>query len=242
MMGRSLTPKAAIRQPARANIYAFFTQKRDGYNGRMKRLFLLLLLAGLTACRPQTPAPVDEAARVQAAAAATLTAPPPPSCPPSPTPPAAPSTPTPDLTNLFCQYEFCLGHPTETYLFDALVIREEHTASNYAYGLLMTYQANLFIQFNWSLLAGEPDPYAMLAVTAGDDIVDMDNLQVDSLSGWIVTYAPLLKTASPNVLPYGLVASWSCGDREFGWKAYTAAENQALPLLNAALERFHCTP
>ncbi len=106
----------------------------------------------------------------------------------------------------------------------------------------MAYQPNLFIQVNWSLLAGEADPYAMLAVTAGDDVLGLDDLQVASIAGWVVTYAPLLKTASPNRLPYGLAASWACGDREFGWKVYTLADNQSLPLLEEALSRFACTP
>ena len=57
--------------------------------------------------------------------------------------------------------------------------------------------------------------------------------------GRAVTYVSLLSTPS-TLLPHGLAAAWQCGDRQFGWKAYTSQETQALELLRQALERFRC--
>ncbi len=207
----------------------------------MKRWLLIFLLLGLSACKTKTAATPDAAAAIQAAVAATLTAQPQPTAviPPTAYPTYTPR-PAPSLTNLFCEYGFCLGHPSETYFFDALMVKDTHTASNYAYGVLMTYQPNLFIEVTWRLKAGEANPYDMLAVTAGDDVIDLNALDVFQSGNIIITTAPILKTASPNVLPYGLAAAWECGDREFGWKAYTAAESQASGLLQETLSRFSC--
>jgi len=40
--------------------------------------------------------------------------------------------------------------------------------------------------------------------------------------------------------PYGLAAAWECGDRWFGWKAYSAQEDQPLNLLWEAVSHFTC--
>lgn len=208
----------------------------------MHKKILLLALLLLAACRPQTATPsVGE--MVAAAVSATLTA-----LPTAPT--AAPGaaqttprpTPTPDLRDLFCEYGFCIGHPPETYLFDGLALRENRLPSNYASGLLISYQADRYIQVNWSAQPGQADPYAFLQVIAEADTLAMENLTVEQINGQIVTLAPVLKTAAPNVLPYGLAATWTCGDRQFGWKAYTQADGQAYSLLQAALARFYCVP
>lgn len=212
------------------------------YNaGMKKKIFLWLFLFVLTACRPAAATP-DWQTAVQHGVSATLTALPAPTLTAPESSPCPTLMPTPhvDLHNRFCEYDFCLGHPAETYFFDALMVKDTRSASNYVYGVLMTYQPNFFMQFNWSLLSGEPDPYEMLAVTAGDDVIDLNALDVQQIEGWVVTMAPVLKTASPDTLPYGLVASWTCGDREFGWKVYTTADNQISGLLQTTLSRFDC--
>ncbi len=212
--------------------------------GNMRRFWIfLLLIAGLTGCRPATPAPPLDVDRVRAAAAATLTALPSPTpCPtqaplPTPSPP-----PTPDIRNLYCEYGFCLEHPGGAYYFDALVLRETHRPSDAAYGLLVSYQPNFYMQIGWATLVGEADPYSTLALLTEKDILDLDSLNVEQIAGLIVTSAPLLKTASPDVLPYGLAATWVCGQREFSWKVYAASENQPEDLLRLTLSRFQCAP
>lgn len=178
-------------------------------------------------------APVDEVAtRVAATLTAwpTMTLPKP---PPTPTP-----YPTDDLVGLFCEYEFCIGHPPHFPFFDLQVINSLTTRSEYAQGNLIGFNNQLYIFLIWSQYSGEFEPKAALNFTLGED-QPAPLILTENIGGRSVTYVKLESTPS-NLLPYGLAAVWKCGGRWFGWKVYSPQENEPINLLWEAVRRFRC--
>jgi hypothetical protein len=123
----------------------------------LKRFLLILLvcLSFITACGPATPS-VDEqisiAVQQTIAAIPTFTPYPPPRILPTPT--------LVNIAGLFCEYQFCIGHPAEMAFFDVSAQRNPTAPSTAAQGLLAAYNANLFIQFVWQDAPGRPTVYA----------------------------------------------------------------------------------
>lgn len=195
---------------------------------------LLLFLA--TGCS-RNPAP-DPNTQIQRAIAATLEAIPTPTAIPTFTP--RPS-PTPfSLAGLFCEYQFCIGHPIEVAFFDVSAQQNPAAPSTYSQGILAALNANLFIQVMWQTAPGAADPKFLL-----DAIIDP---QVDTREGSLdvmlvrnmnVMYTPIISAATP-VLPFGGAGAWTCGNRVFAWKAYTPQAESARPLFDEALARFTC--
>jgi hypothetical protein len=208
---------------------------------KIKSIFAALLLFALTlaACgaKPSSETPAPAIDTVGTAVAAALTAVPPrPTYTPYPT---ATPYPTPDLSGLFCEYEFCIGHPAGFPLFDLEVVND-YTAnrSGYAQGILIGFDGNLYIFLSWSQVAGQFDPGVMLAAALQTDVPQEVRITED-INGRPVTYVLLQTTPSP-VVPFGLVAAWQCGDRQFGWKIYTAQDGQGIEYLWQALGSFRC--
>src|SRR5919107_984471 len=97
---------------------------------------LLILLFIVTACRPRmTPTPgiqIDDAIATTLASIPTSA--------PSRLPTLFP-TPTPfDLNGLFCEYQFCIGHPVDMAFYDVSAVTSNQGApSNYQTGLIAAY-------------------------------------------------------------------------------------------------------
>jgi hypothetical protein len=195
---------------------------------------LLLLLAA--ACAPK--ATPDPNVQIQRAVAATLAAIP----TPTPIPPATPyPSPTPfSLAGLFCEYQFCIGHPVEMAFFDVSAQQNPAAPSAYNQGLLAAFNANLFIQVMWQIAPGVADPKFLLD-TIMDPQVDTHagDLDVFLVRSMNVMYTQITSTATP-LLPFGGAGAWTCGDRVFAWKAYTPQAETARPLFDEALARFMC--
>src|SRR5262245_48129159 len=116
---------------------------------RYKLFFLLLLI--VTACAPKP----DPRVQIQVAIMSTLAAMP--TATPAPLSTPYPS-PTPfDLKGLFCEYQFCIGHPADTAFFDVNAQSGATSASNYSQGLLAAFSETLFIQVMWQLASGNAD-------------------------------------------------------------------------------------
>jgi len=149
--------------------------------------------------------------------------------------------PTADLAGLFCEYDFCIGHPPDVPLFDLEVVNQTVTnRSGYAQGNLIGFDQQFYVFLVWSQLAGEFDPAGMIDFILRGDTAQ-DPTFSESLGGRTVSFALLASTASPDVLPFGLAAAWKCGDRAFGWKVYTSVEGQGMDFLRQALARFGCS-
>src|SRR6266511_4902345 len=111
------------------------------YNRRMRyRSLIFILLFILTACIKRA----DPNTQIDQAVAATLSSIPTSTSNPIPTP--YPS-PTPfDLRGLFCEYEFCMGHPYDMAFFDVSAQQNAGAPSTYTQGIIASFNANLFFQ------------------------------------------------------------------------------------------------
>ncbi len=199
------------------------------------QLFVAAGLLSASACGPRPP---DAQSQIRAAVQATLAAIP----TPTPyTPPILPTPAPPDLVGLFCEYQFCIGHPGDVSFFDVSGQKNPLSASSYSQGLLVGYNANtrVFIQLMWQDAPGISDPQFMLdlILSPGVDVRNggLDPQLIGSLN---VLYVPITSTA--GTLPAGGAAVWICGGRAFAWKAYSPDPDSARALLQEALQKFRC--
>ena len=200
----------------------------------MRIKFILLVALIVTACAPKP----DPDIQVQVAVASTLAAIPTNTSQPISTP--FPS-PTPfDLRGLFCEYQFCIGHPIDMAFYDVSAQQNPAAPSSYSQGLIAAFNGNLFIQTIWQLAPGAADPQFMLDLILDEGLdTRVGNLDVKLIRDMNVIYTPISSTASP-LLPFGGAAAWTCGDRVFAWKAYAPDDASAPDLFTASFSRFTC--
>jgi len=209
------------------------------YNLRMQYGQLLLFLIILSACTLPANTTTSNDQQIEQAVAATLAAIPRNTEQPIPTP--YPS-PTPfDLKGLFCEYQFCIGHPVDMSFFDVNAQNNKASPSTYSQGIVASFNATLFIQMIWQLSPGSADPQFMLDLILDDVDTRVGNLDVKLIRDMNVIYVPITTTATP-VLPYGAAGAWICGERAFGWKIYSAQADNTQALFDQAIDRFRCTP
>ncbi|PWH15016.1 MAG: hypothetical protein DDG60_06735 [Anaerolineae bacterium] len=197
-------------------------------------LTFLLIAAWMTACAAPTP---DPQAQIRVAVAATLQAMP--TTTPMPLPTPYPTYTPLSLANLFCSYRFCIGHPSDVYLIDQGARRNPPLPSTYDYGVLFSYSTSLFLQMAWTLSGPSFDPQGVMRLImdpAEQFQGQMETLLTPTLN---IFYQPIT-VSSQSVLPFGGLAAWQCGGRDFVWKVYTPQDGMALGLLKEAVARFRC--
>jgi len=202
----------------------------------MRFRLLLLLVFIVTACTPKPSQ--DQNEQIRQAIIATLVAIP----TNGPNPIATPyPSPTPfDLKGLFCEYQFCIGHPIDMAFFDVSAQQNAGAPSTYTQGLIASYNANLFIQAMGQLAPGTADPGFMLDLILDKNVdARVGTPEVKLIRDMNVVYIPITTTATA-VLPFGGAAAWTCGERVFAWKVYTPDEVSPPTLFEAALDRFTC--
>lgn len=203
---------------------------------RYRFLFLILLLI-VTACGRRTQ---DPNILIDQAVAATLAAMPRPTSPPVSIPTIFPTPTAFDLRGLFCEYQFCVGHPYDMAFYDVSAQQNAGAPSSYAQGLLASYNANLLIQMIWQISPGTADPQFLLELILEDGIdTRVGNPEVKLIRDMNVIYTPITSTATP-ILPFGGAAAWTCGDRVFAWKVYTPDEGSPPGLFETSFARFNC--
>ncbi|MEW6286270.1 MAG: hypothetical protein AB1509_08575 [Chloroflexota bacterium] len=197
------------------------------------RFRLLLLLLILTACAPKP----DPNVQIQVAVLQTVAAMPTATTqpPPIPLPTATPF----DLKGLFCEYQFCVGHPPDMAFFDVSAQKNPAAPSTYSQGIIAAFNANLFIQMIWQIAPETADPQFMLDLILDDVDTRVGNLDVKRVGDMNVIYTPITSTATP-VLPFGAAGAWICGERAFAWKVYSPQAENTQALFEEALERFQC--
>lgn len=205
----------------------------------MKYGLIIFLLLTVTSCSfpnktAATPSiPIDDAIATTLASLVTNT----PSAPRATVVPTA--TPF-DLKGLFCEYQFCIGHPQDMAFYDVNAQQNIGSPSTYSAGILASYNANLFMQVMWQISPGAADPTFLLNLILDQETdARTGNQEVKMIRDMNVIYTPITSTASP-ALPYGGAAAWTCGDRVFAWKVYTPDETSASGLFEEALRRFNC--
>ncbi len=159
---------------------------------------------------------------------------------PVPLPTIIPTATPLDLKGLFCEYQFCIGHPQDMAFYDVNAQQNVGSPSTYSAGILASYNANLFLQVMWQISPGGADPSFLLNLILNPQTdARSGNQEVKLIRNMNVIYTPITSTASPS-LPHGGAAAWTCGDRAFAWKAYTPDESSAAGLFEEALTRFNC--
>ena len=204
----------------------------------MKRYFICSILPFLllAACAPKpTPNPDSQ---IQLAVAQTIAALP--TYTPYPTLRVPPTGTPMNLSGLFCEYQFCIGHPVSISFFDLDAQRNPQTPSSISQGILVAYDPTVVIQVIWQDATGASDASFMLD-TNMDGKIDSKSgdLKAFQINGLSVDYVPITTTATSS-LPFGGAAAWICGGRAFAWKAYTPQAELAASLLNEALQKFRC--
>lgn len=200
-------------------------------------LIITLIACIVTACGPKP----DPEAQIRQIVAATLAAIPRTTASPPPTAIPIPTATSFDLAGLFCEYQFCIGHPADMALYDVSAVNSNQAnPSTYQTGLMASYSGNLLIQVIWQFSPGTSDPRFLLDLILEDGLdTPAANPEVKLIRDMNVVYAPITTTAT-TVLPFGGAAAWTCGDRVFAWKAYTPDEASATSLFDTALARFVC--
>jgi hypothetical protein len=201
----------------------------------MRSVALLAALAlAITACAPKPS--LDE--EVQIAVAQTLAAIPTATAYPTPFPRPTPTAAS--LAGLFCEYQFCIGHPVDVAFTDVDAQRDPLAPSNFSQGILAAYNPGLFIQVIWQDATGASDAAFMIdTILTGATDTKSGNVTAFQTGNLKVFYVPIASTAAA-VLPNGAAAAWLCGGRAFAWKTYTPQADLARNLLNEALQKFRC--
>jgi hypothetical protein len=198
-------------------------------------LILVMATLVLASCSLLNPTPNPDA-QIQAAVAATLASIPSPT--PYPIPTTAPS-PTPySLEGVFCEYGFCIGHPQDFYLLDQGSTRQPPLASTYGYGIIFGYSQTLFVEMAWTTSGPSYDPQTTMRYILEEKESLQGNLDAQLMYKLNIFYQPISTVST--ALPYGGIASWQCGGRDFAWKVYTPQDGMAPALLKQALEKFRC--
>ncbi len=152
-------------------------------------------------------------------------------------------TPTPfSLNGLFCEYNFCVGHPPEMSFYDVVAKQNPSSpsASTRENGILAAHNNSLFIQVIWQHAPGATDPIFLMDLILEDGLdAPTGTYGLRLINNMNVLSSPITTTASP-LLPFGGVAGWVCGDRAFAWKVYAPQAESFEPLLAEALARFRC--
>ena len=198
-------------------------------------LFLFVFI--VTACGPKP----DPEAQIRQIVAATLAAIPNATANPPPTPIPIPSATPFDLTGMFCEYQFCIGHPADMAFYDVSAVNSNQAnPSSFQTGLMAAYSGNLLIQLMWQFSPGTADPRFLLDLILEDGLdTSVGTPEVKLIRDMNVVYTPITTTAT-TVLPFGGAAAWTCGDRVFAWKAYTPDDTSPAGLFDSALARFAC--
>jgi hypothetical protein len=214
----------------------------------MKKL-LVLLLPCLTLAAACSPSASTFEQQVRIAVEATLNAVPASTLAPLPPLPSLPATPTPvTLSGLFCEYQFCIGHPPEMTFYDLTAVQSalasggQPILSTYSQGNLAAFSNSLFIQIDWQDAPGINDPQFMLDLitqSAGD--ARNGSVEPKVLGDLNIYYLTITPTPG-SALTFGGAAAWICGGRAFAWKVYAAQPELVQSHFTEALARFRCEP
>ena len=184
----------------------------------MKKILLLLslVLTG-SACGPKA----DPNAQIRLAVQQTVAAIPTPARTPYPPPQILPTSTPFGLQGIFCEYQFCIGHPADVAFFDVSAQHNPLAPSSVSQGILATYNSNatLFIQVVWQDAPGVTDPQFMIDLILQYG-VDTRNGSVEPIliGDLNVFYVPITPTpGAASILPYGGPAAWTCGGRALSW-------------------------
>ena len=157
---------------------------------------------------------------------------------PTYTPYPEPEAAMPDLTDLFCAYDFCIGHPAGAYLTD---LDAPDTWNDYDFGVLIGVNTTgSWMAVDWERAGRSEWQVEEQALDAANSLGEAQGeVRMEQVGGFDVAVVASYDE-NDEELPYGSAAAWYCGGR--GFRASVFNKTQALPevLLLEAIGRFTC--
>jgi len=145
-----------------------------------------------------------------------------------------------DISNLFCEYDFCIGHPATLYLTDPSGIDQVDEWNIYGFGILVGVNDILMI-LEWDASTeAEWDAKFEIEDMLADGEVIRGDVNEETVGDFMVTYVEYEHMDPSTMRPYGVAAAWFCGNRGFLLDISTQREGKAMDLAKQSIERFTC--
>lgn len=160
---------------------------------------------------------------------------------PAPTPyPTYTPYPAPifdDVTDLFCGYDFCIGHPASAWLTD---VGAPDEWSEYDIGLLTGLNASgAYMDLDWVQVDEDEWNNEAEALDAANIYEAQGDVRSEQIGAFQVALVDTFD-AEDEGLPYGIAAAWYCGDRGFRALIFHKRESRPEALMIDAITRFIC--
>lgn len=142
-----------------------------------------------------------------------------------------------DIRDLFCGYDFCIGHPSSAWLTD---VDAPDEWSEYDIGLLTGINAaGSYMSIDWLQIDEEDWINEEEALDAANIYEAQGDVRIEQVGPLEVALVATFD-AEDEELPYGIAAAWYCGDRGFRALIFNERESRPELLMLEALGRFTC--
>jgi hypothetical protein len=157
---------------------------------------------------------------------------------PTYTPFPTPEPYIPDLTDLFCGYGFCVGHPRHAYLTD-VEAPDKWSSEDRGYIWGVDDDGSIMIQVDWKEMNQSSWMPEDEIDTTLQDTTSRSEYDTGTFGKVEATYVDYAMDPS-NFRPYGISAAWYCGVRAFRMIISAKREGIAYNLMQQALTQFNC--
>jgi hypothetical protein len=142
-----------------------------------------------------------------------------------------------DIRDLFCGYDFCIGHPSSAWLTD---VDAPDEWSEYDVGLLTGINATgSYMSLDWLQIDEDEWSIEDEALDAANIYEAQGDVRIEQVGPLEVALVATFD-AEDEDLPYGIAAAWYCGDRGFRALVFHERESRPELLMLEALGRFSC--
>lgn len=142
-----------------------------------------------------------------------------------------------DVTDLFCGYDFCIGHPASAWLTD---VDAPDTWSEYQSGLLVGLNGlGAYMDIDWQRIRASQWDSEAEVVNVANIYQPQGEMRVEQIGPRDVALIAVFD-AEDDEMPYGYAAAWHCGDRGFHATIFHEKESRPEMLMLDALTRFVC--
>jgi hypothetical protein len=142
-----------------------------------------------------------------------------------------------DVTDLFCGYDFCIGHPASTWLTD---VEAPDVWSEYQGGVLVGSNGlGAYMDIDWQRIRASEWDSPEQALEVANIYQPQGEVRVEPIGSLDVALVAVVDVEDDD-LPYGYVAAWYCGDRGFRATIFHEKESRPEILIFNALTRFVC--
>lgn len=143
-----------------------------------------------------------------------------------------------DIDDLYCDFGFCIGHPTGAYLTD---VDAPDEWSEYESGVLIGVNTTgSWMGMDWEKVGKSEWQLEEQALDVANNLGEAQgDARIETVGNFDVALVSSFDSEDED-LPYGSNAAWHCGDR--GFRASVFAKSESLPevLLLEAIARFTC--